>query len=653
MGQPVFERVNTPADVKQFSMRDLRHLAAEIREQLIDVVPQTGGHLASNLGVVELTIALHAVFDSPRDKIVWDVGHQAYVHKLLTGRKDRFATIRQADGLSGFTKRSESSHDPFGAGHAGTSISAALGIARARDLQGADFDVVAVIGDGAMTCGLPFEGLNNAGHMNTRLIVILNDNGMSISPNVGALSRYLNRLRSDPRYHQAKGQAERILVRMPLGQRVLNLLKRVKNSFKEFLIPTRIWDEMGFTYIGPVDGHDLGDLTRTLQAARRVQGPVLVHVYSTKGKGFAPAEKDPTNFHGVAPNGGKKTSKAPKYSHVFGQTVMRMAETDPRVVAITAAMPDGTGLVQFAQRFPSRFFDVGIAEEHAVTFAAGLATQGLRPVVAIYSTFLQRSYDQIIHDVALQDLPVIFGMDRAGIVGDDGATHNGVFDLSYLRHIPGLVVMAPKDESELQRMLWTALEIDGPVAIRYPRGSGVGVPLDQDRQTVPVGAAEVLRKGTGGDLAILAIGTMVYPALHAAKLLAKEGIEAAVVNARFAKPLDKSVLYGLARNFRRIVTVEENALQGGFGSAVLEFFERKMLTTDRHFLRIGIPDRFVHHGSQQQVRADLNLSPEGIVRIIRKRFPDLWLVLETEQETQRLLSVEENMVGAENAGTTT
>lgn len=637
MSQRILDRVNEPGDLKRLSLRELRSLASEVRNELVDVVPQTGGHLASNLGAVELTIALHAVFDSPRDKIVWDVGHQAYVHKLLTGRKDRFHTIRQAGGLSGFTKRSESPHDPFGAGHAGTSISAALGIARARDLAGEAFDVVAVTGDGAMTCGMPFEALNNAGHLNSRLIVVLNDNGMSISPNVGALSRYLNRLRSDPRYQQVKGRTERVLVRLPFGRAILEFLRRLKNSFKEFLIPTRIWDEMGLTYIGPVNGHELGELVRTLQAARRVPGPVLVHVYTKKGKGYDPAERDPTNFHGVAPNGRRK-GRAPSYSQVFGDTVARIAELDPRVVAITAAMPDGTGLVRFAERFPARFFDVGIAEEHAVTFAAGLASQGLRPIVAVYSTFLQRAYDQVVHDVALQNLPVVFALDRAGIVGDDGATHNGVFDLSYLRHIPEIVIMSPKDECELQRMLWTALEIDGPVAIRYPRGSGIGVPLDEDRVTLPLGVAEVLRKGAGGELAILAIGSMVYPALQAAELLAAEGIETAVVNARFVKPLDKSVLYGLARNFRRIVTVEENALAGGFGSAVLEFFERKVLTAGRDFLRIGVPDRFVHHGPQQLVRAELNLTAEGIVEVVRRRFPELSLV---RAETPELVHVGE------------
>ena len=634
MGQRVLDRVNDPADLKRLSWRELRHLAAEIRQELIEVVPQTGGHLASNLGVVELTMALHIVFNSPRDKIIWDVGHQAYVHKLLTGRKARFRTIRQAGGLSGFTQRAESPHDPFGAGHAGTAISAALGIARARDLKGEDFDVVAVVGDGAMTCGLSYEGLNNAGHLNGRLIVILNDNGMSIAPNVGAISRYLNRLRSSPGYHFLKGWVERFLRHVPLlGLPILAFLRRLKSSFKELLIPTRIWEEMGFIYIGPVNGHNLRDLIYTLRAARRVQGPVLVHVYTTKGKGYEPAEKDPTNFHGVAPNGEHKGT-APSYSRVFGQTLLRMAEADPRVVAITAAMPDGTGLVEFSRRFPGRFFDVGIAEEHAVTFAAGLATEGFRPVVAIYSTFLQRAYDQIVHDVALQNLPVIFALDRAGIVGDDGATHNGVFDLSYLRHIPNLVVMAPKDECELQRMLWTALEVDGPVAIRYPRGAGVGVPLDEARVTLPLGMGEVLRRGAGGALALVAVGSMVYPALRAAELLSQEGIEAAVVNARFVKPLDKALLYGLARNFRRIVTVEENILSGGFGSAVLEFYERKVLTAGHEFLRIGIPDRFIHHGPQQEVRASLDLSPEGIVRQIRRRFPELWLVLEAEPRAE-------------------
>ncbi|MGB9722820.1 MAG: 1-deoxy-D-xylulose-5-phosphate synthase [Chloroflexia bacterium] len=634
MGQRVLDRVNGPADLKRLSWRELRHLVAEIRQELIEVVPQTGGHLASNLGVVELTVALHVVFNSPQDKIIWDVGHQAYVHKLLTGRKARFRTIRQAGGLSGFTQRAESPHDPFGAGHAGTAISAALGIARARDLKGEDFDVVAVVGDGAMTCGLSYEGLNNAGHLNGRLIVVLNDNGMSIAPNVGAISRYLNRLRSSPGYHFLKGWVERFLRRVPLlGLPILAFLRRLKSSFKELLIPTRIWEEMGFIYIGPVDGHNLRDLIFTLRAARRVQGPVLVHVYTTKGKGYEPAEKDPTNFHGVAPNGEAK-GPAPSYSRVFGQTLVRMAEADPRVVAITAAMPDGTGLVEFSRCFPERFFDVGIAEEHAVTFAAGLATEGFRPVVAIYSTFLQRAYDQIVHDVALQNLPVIFALDRAGIVGDDGATHNGVFDLSYLRHIPNLVVMAPKDECELQRMLWTALEVEGPVAIRYPRGAGVGVPLDEGRVTLPLGMGEVVRRGAGGALALVAVGSMVYPALQAAELLAREGIEAAVVNARFVKPLDKALLYGLARNFRRIVTVEENVLSGGFGSAVLEFYERKVLTAGREFLRIGIPDRFIHHGPQQEVRASLDLSPEGIVRQIRRRFPELWLMLEAEPSAE-------------------
>jgi 1-deoxy-D-xylulose-5-phosphate synthase len=637
MASRVLDRVNDPADLKRLSLRELRHLAAEVRQELIEVVPQTGGHLASNLGVVELTIALHTVFDSPRDKIIWDVSHQAYVHKLLTGRKERFRTIRQAGGLSGFTRRTESPHDPFGAGHAGTSISAALGIAQARDLQGQDFDVVAVIGDGAMSGGMPYEALNNAGHANTRLMVIINDNGMSIAPNVGAMSRYLNRLRSNPRYQEAKGWAEKLLMRVPLGRPILGLLRRLKNSFREFLIPTRLWDELGLIYIGPVDGHDLTDLVHTLRAARRVNGPVIVHVYTTKGKGYTPAEKDPTNFHGVAPNGESKGA-APSYSRVFGQTAVRMAEADPRVVAISAAMCDGTGLVEFSHRFPERFFDVGIAEEHAVTFAAGLATQGLRPIVAIYSTFLQRAYDQVVHDVALQNLPVILALDRAGIVGDDGPTHNGVFDLSYLRHIPNVVVMAPKDECELQRMLWTALEVDGPVAIRYPRGSGVGVPLDEGPATLAVGVSEVLRKGAGGALAILALGSMVYPALRAAEILSAEGIEAAVVNARFAKPLDKAVLYGLARNFKRIVTVEENALEGGFGSAVLEFYERKVLTAGRQFLRIGIPDRFVHHGPQQGVRRSLGLSPEGIVQAIHRRFPDLWLVMEPQHE---LLEVQE------------
>ncbi|MBI5956484.1 MAG: 1-deoxy-D-xylulose-5-phosphate synthase, partial [Chloroflexi bacterium] len=553
---------------------------------------------------------------------VWDVGHQCYVHKLLTGRKDRFSTIRQYQGLCGFTVREESCHDVYGTGHASTSVSAALGLAVARDLRGGDEIVVAVIGDGAMTGGLAFEGVNNTGQLQSRLIVVLNHNEMSISPNVGALARYLDRLRADPCYWHAKTDVERALSRWPLGVRVADVLKRLKNSFKGLVIPTMIWEELGFTYLGPVDGHNIGLLKETLELAKKMERPVLVHVVTKKGKGYEPAEEDAVNFHGLPPNGTKK-AHAPTYTKVFGQTVVKMAQRDPRVVAITAAMREGTGLVDFAKAFPERFFDVGIAEEHAVTFAAGLASQGMRPVVAIYSTFLQRAYDQVIHDVCIQNLPVVFCVDRGGIVGDDGRTHQGTFDLSYLRHVPNMVLMTPKDENELVAMLWTALQVEGPVAIRYPRGAGVGVLLEEEPASLAIGKAEVLRRGR--DLAILAVGVTVHPALAAAETLSLEGIDAAVVNARFVKPLDRSLIVGLAKHFRRIVTVEENALAGGFGSAVLELLEERGIT-GVNVKRIGLPDEFVEHGTQEVLRNKYNLTSEGIIKLVRNYFPELRLL---------------------------
>lgn len=615
----IIDKVGEPKDLKKLGPAELSQLADEIRQLLVETVTQTGGHLASNLGVVELTLALHSVFDSPRDKIVWDVGHQAYVHKLLTGRKERFSTIRQYGGLSGFPDPRESPHDAFGSGHASTSVSAALGIAVARDLKGEDYHVVAVTGDGAMTGGLALEGINNAGHLGTRLIVVLNDNQMSISPNVGALAKHLNRLRTDPRYHQAKADVERALMRVPLGQEIVHALKRVKQSVKGLVIPTMFWEELGFTYVGPVDGHNIEHLRETLTLAKAVQRPVIVHVISTKGKGYTPAEQDAVAFHGVAPNGSGKSS-APSYSKVFGDTLLKIARQDSRVVAITAAMCDGTGLVKFASELPGRFFDVGIAEEHAVTFAAGLAIRGVKPVVAIYSTFLQRAYDQIAHDVCAQNLPVLFCLDRAGIVGDDGRTHQGAFDLSYLRHLPNMVVMAPKDENELQRMLWTGIGLDCPAAIRYPRGAGVGVPLDNKPTPIRVGEAEVLR--TGRDVAILAIGYAVQPALRAADILERKGIQASVVNARFVKPLDVRLIVNLAYRIKRLVTVEENALAGGFGSAVLELLEDQNVH-DVHVKRIGLPDEFIEHGTQQMLRENYRLTPETIARFIVDAFEDL------------------------------
>jgi 1-deoxy-D-xylulose-5-phosphate synthase len=619
----ILDQINDPSDLKPLGLGELDKLAREIREELVTTVFQTGGHLASNLGVVELTIALHSVFDSPKDKIIWDVSHQSYVHKLLTGRRDRFCTIRQFGGLCGFTDPTESPHDPWGAGHASTSVSAALGMAVARDLKGALNHVVAVIGDGAMGGGQAFEGVNHAGQLRTRLIVVLNDNQMSISPNVGGMARYLNRLRADPRYYQTKSDLEKRLVGSGPGRRLLEALRHLKNSFKGLVIPTMIWEELGFTYLGPVDGHDIGTLRETLKLAQGVTGrPVLVHVITTKGKGYKLAEEDAVNYHGVAPNGTKKAA-APSYTKVFGRTLCDIARADKRVVAITAAMTSGTGLSEFSQEFPDRCFDVGIAEEHAVTFAAGLASQGMRPVAAVYSTFVQRAYDQVVHDVCIQNLPVILAMDRAGIVGDDGRTHQGVFDFSYLRHIPNITIMAPKDENELQAMLYTAFAVNGPVALRYPRGAGVGVPLDANPQPLAVGKAEVLRRGR--DLAIVAIGSTVYPALAAADVLAAEGIDAAVINARFVKPLDRSLIAGVAKNFNRIITVEENMVAGGFGSAVLELLEERAL--NEVVVRcIGLPDEFAEHGTPEILRSKYNLDAAGIAKIVRNTFPELRLL---------------------------
>ncbi|MCL4458347.1 MAG: 1-deoxy-D-xylulose-5-phosphate synthase [Chloroflexi bacterium] len=616
----LLDSINEPADLKRLTTGEIERLAREIREELVGTVFQTGGHLASNLGVVELTLALHSVFNSPKDKIVWDVGHQCYVHKMLTGRKDKFHTIRQFSGLSGFPTPNESPHDAFGTGHASTSVSAALGMAVARDRLGEDGYVIAVIGDGALTGGLAFEGLNNAGHSASRLIVVLNDNQMSISPNVGALAKYLGRLRTDPRYYQAKSGLEHTLMRWRFGKKSLDALKAVKNKFKGLLIPTMMWEELGFTYIGPVDGHNIGLLQETLQRAKTLQRPAFVHVCTVKGRGYDPAEKDSVRFHGVPPNGGPK-SNVPSYTKIFGETVARIARGDPRVVAITAAMAEGTGLVRFALEFPQRFFDVGIAEGHAVTFAAGLASRGMRPIVAIYSTFLQRAYDQIIHDVCMQDTPVVFAIDRAGIVGDDGRTHQGTFDLSYLRAIPNLAIMTPRDENELQHMLWTALNYAGPVAIRYPRGDGIGVPLDDAMKLLPWGRAEILRQGD--HLAILAVGSTVYPALAAADILGRHGLSCAVVNMRFVKPLDTDLIIHMARRFHRLVTIEENALAGGFGSGVLEILEMRGLLSQTIVKRIGIPDEFVDHGPQDVLREKIGLTPQGISQTVRNAFPDL------------------------------
>jgi 1-deoxy-D-xylulose-5-phosphate synthase len=613
---PLLDLIGSPDDLKRIPIQDLPEVASEIRQELLDVVTRNGGHLGASLGAVELAIALHWVFSSPRDKIVWDVGHQAYAHKLLTGRRDRFHTLRQEQGISGFLSRDESEHDAFGAGHASTSISAALGMAVAFS-QGPDPErrVVAVIGDGALTGGMAFEALNNAGALELPFLVILNDNEMSIAPNVGALSHYLNRVRTDPRYNRAKDELARITERLPQGDFLVELGKRWKDSLKEFIYHSMIWEELGFTYMGPVDGHDLRGLIEALRQARMVDGPVFLHVVTEKGRGFAPAKTDRERGHAVsAPTPKGAPPSPPKYQDVFADTVVQLANDDPRIVAITAAMPTGTSLARFQAAHPERFFDVGIAEQHAVTFAAGLAAEGMRPVVGIYSTFLQRAYDQIVHDVCLQRLPVTFAIDRAGFAGDDGRTHHGVFDLSYLRCLPNMTIMAPKDENELRHMLMTALQdIEGPVAIRYPRGAGVGVEITEPLHSLPIGRAEILR--SGDDVGILAVGSMVLPAERAADLLQEEGINVTVVNARFVKPIDKRLVRSLAESTGAIVTVEENARSGGFGSAVLETLEETGVPAVVRIL--GVPDRVFEQASQSRLREMAGLTAADIAAAAR------------------------------------
>jgi len=610
--------INNPQELKKLPPELLPQLAQEIREQIIATVARTGGHLAPSLGVVELTIALHYVFDSPRDKIVWDVGHQAYAHKLLTGRQDRFHTLRQYGGISGFPKRCESPHDVCDTGHSSTSISVALGMAAARCLKRERNRVIAVIGDGSMTAGLAFEGLNNAGDLNKDLIVVLNDNGMSIAPNVGALSSFLSRKLTAPTMVFLKKQVEHLLGSFPaIGGDLLAWAKKGEESFKAFFTPGMLFEALKFTYLGPVNGHRLNHLIETFKNVKNLRGPILVHVRTTKGKGYQPAESDPTGFHGLGkfdPDTGepkKSVGDVPTYTEVFGETLVRLAREDQRIVAITAAMPDGTGLVDFRKQFPDRFYDVGICEQHAVTFAAGLALEGMRPVAAIYSTFLQRAYDQVLHDVCQQKVPVVFALDRGGVVGEDGETHQGLFDLSYLRHLPNLVLMAPKDENELRHMLYTAVDHPGPVALRYPRGRGAGVAFSSTLSKIPLGKAELLKEGE--DLLILAVGASVYPALKAAGDLEKQGFHATVVNARFIKPLDENLILTLAASHGRVLTVEENVVAGGFGSAVLELLADQGLFGVA-VKRLGIPDTFVEHGSQDILRQKFGLDAAGILK---------------------------------------
>lgn len=609
--------IDSPEQLKTLSLEELYRLAAEIRRVLIDTVAQNGGHLAPNLGVVELTLALHFVFQAPHDRIVWDVGHQCYTHKLITGRRDRFHTIRQYGGISGFPKREESRFDPFGAGHASTSISAALGMATAKALKGCANRVVAVIGDGSMTGGMAFEALNHAGDLGRNLIVVLNDNEMSISPNVGAFSSFLSRKLSSRTLISLKKEVEGTLNAIPgVGPNLLQILRRSEDSIRAFFTPSMLFRALKFHYIGPINGHRLERLIETFETARSLTGPVLVHVGTQKGRGYEPAERDPSVFHSVGcfdvktGKVRKDSGAPPSYTSVFGRYLVELAEKDPRIVAITAAMRQGTGLDLFAERFPQRFFDVGIAEQHAVTFAAGLAAEGYRPVVAVYSTFLQRAYDQIVHDVCLQNLPVIFAIDRGGIVGEDGPTHHGVFDLSYLRHIPNMTVMAPRDENELRRMLKTAVEHGGPAAVRYPRGTGLGVDLATPVEALPVGKGEILREGD--HVLLAAVGVAVHEAMKAAQTLEEDGIQAAVVNARFIKPLDRDLLLHWAKHCRgRVITVEENAVQGGFGSAVLEMFADAGWFP-RSMVRLGIPDRFVPHGAQAVLRRELEIDAEAV-----------------------------------------
>lgn len=608
-------RIDSPADLKKVPREKLPEVAAEIRDLIVRCVARNGGHLASSLGVVELTIALHYVFASPGDRIVWDVGHQAYAHKILTGRRDAFGTLRTYKGISGFPRISESEHDAFGTGHSGTSISAALGLAVARDLDGARHKVIAVIGDGSLSSGLALEGLNQAGHQKKDLIVVLNDNEWSISQNVGALSAYLNRIMTGKLYTSFRKRVEAFLRSMPKGDFVARLGKKAEEVTKGFIVPGLLFEELGFTYVGPIPGHGLDDMIATFQNLMHMEGPILVHVVTTKGKGYPHAEANPERFHGVGPfdpatGDGAAASHVPTYTDVFGDAVVQIARENRDVVAITAAMCSGTGLEKFRRTFPERFFDVGIAESHAVTFAAGLARAGKIPIVTIYSTFLQRAYDQIVHDVCLQNLPVVFAVDRGGIVGADGATHQGLFDLSFLRHIPNMSLMAPADEAELVAMLRAAVSAGRPAALRYPRGAALGVPIPPEPAPIPWGRGIQLAEGK--DLVIVAVGATVAPALYAAEELRRRGVWAAVVNARFVKPLDADLILPLARRAGRVITVEENVLAGGFGSALLEAFEEHGEPAPV-VRRLGVRDAFVEHGSQAELRAAHGIDADAIV----------------------------------------
>ncbi|WP_019532752.1 1-deoxy-D-xylulose-5-phosphate synthase [Paenibacillus ginsengihumi] len=621
----LLDQIHSPQDLKRLAPDQLEQLSAEIRRFLVEKLSVTGGHLAPNLGVVELTIALHYLFDSPNDKFIFDVGHQSYVHKILTGRKDQFDTLRKYKGLCGFIKRSESEHDVWEAGHSSTSLSAAMGMAVARDLQGGSNRIVALIGDGALTGGMALEAMNHIGHEQRKLMVILNDNEMSIAPNVGALHNYLSRIRSDRHYVKAKEEVEHLIKKIPaIGSTLARTVEKVKDGLKYIVVPGVLFEELGFTYLGPVDGHNLPLLMETLQQADSIEGPVLVHVVTIKGKGYSPAEADSHGWHGVSPykiESGQilKSVGPPMYTDVFGRTLIELAKQDERIIAITPAMPGGSGLMRFAEQFPGRMIDVGIAEQHAATLSAGLAAEGMKPIFAVYSTFLQRAYDQVVHDICRAKLNVTFAIDRAGFVGPDGETHQGVYDIAYLRSLPNMVLMMPKDENELRHMMKTALEYDdGPIAYRYPRTNGVGVELDEKLQAIPIGSWEVLRPG--GDAAVLAVGPMIKPALEAAERMAKENVHVRVVNARFIKPMDEAMLMQLANEDIPIMTIEEGARMGGFGSGVLEFYSGR----DIYGLRIktiGVPDYFVEHGSVAEQREEVGLTADRLVAELQALAP--------------------------------
>lgn len=613
--------IKDPSFLKNCSTEDLVKLAETIRKFLIEKLSVTGGHLGPNLGVVELTISLHKMFDSPKDKIIWDVGHQSYVHKILTGRADQFDTLRQYKGLSGFPKRSESEHDVWETGHSSTSLSAAMGMAIARDLRGTDEHIVAVIGDGALTGGMALEALNHIGDEKKNLIVVLNDNEMSIAPNVGALHNALGRMRTAGKYNKVKDDIEYLMKKIPaFGGKIAAVAERVKDSFKYLLVPGMFFEELGFTYLGPVDGHNFDDLIENFKFAKKTKGPVLIHAVTKKGKGYFPAENDKVGtWHGLGPykiDSGeviKQKNAGPSYSKVVSDTLCKLAKEDERIVVITPAMIVGSKLEKFQELFPDRLFDVGIAEQHAVTLAGGLAVENMKPVVAIYSTFLQRGYDQLVHDICRQNLDVVFAVDRAGLVGADGDTHHGVFDINFMRHIPNLKILMAKDENELQHLIYTAVKHKGPIAVRFPRGNGIGVKMDEQLKEIPIGTWEVLRDGS--DVALISFGPMLQEALKAADELETYGIYARVINARSIKPLDENMLIELSKEEIPIVTIEEAALQGGFGSAVLEFANSKKLPM--YIERMGIPDEFIEHGSVSQLLKDIGLTKENIVELVK------------------------------------